>query len=55
MGQLVIGLYLIYPVYRGTSLVAHRWQPRLTKFLMQYKVIRWLRGAELGAQWGLDG
>ncbi len=55
MGQLVIGLYLCYPVYRGAAAIARRVQPRLTKYLMRYKVIRWLRGAELGAQWGLEG
>jgi uncharacterized protein (TIGR03546 family) len=55
MGQLLIGAYLFYPAYRGAYAVAARMQPRIAKWLMQYKVIRWLRGAELGAQWGLDG
>jgi uncharacterized protein (TIGR03546 family) len=55
MGQLLIGLYLFYPAYRGAYVVTQRLQPPIAKFLMRYKVIRWLRGAELGAQWGLDG
>jgi uncharacterized protein (TIGR03546 family) len=55
MGQLLIGLYLFYPAYRGAYAVAERVQPRVAKYLMRYKVIRWLRGAELGAQWGLEG
>ncbi len=55
MGQVLIGLYLLYPTYRLAHLGGERIQPRVTAWLMQYKVIRWLRGAELGAQWGLDG
>jgi uncharacterized protein (TIGR03546 family) len=55
MGQFLIGLYLFYPAYRTAYVVGERVQPRVTRWLMRYKVIRWLRGAELGAQWGLDG
>jgi uncharacterized protein (TIGR03546 family) len=55
MGQLLIGLYLCFPAYRLAHLVGRRVQPRVTAWLMRYKVIRWLRGAELGAQWGLEG
>jgi uncharacterized protein (TIGR03546 family) len=55
MGQLLIGLYLFYPAYRGAYAASQRLQPPVARFLMRYKVIRWLRGAELGAQWGLDG
>lgn len=55
MGQLLIGLYLFYPAYRVAYLVGEHVQPRITKYLMRYKVIRWLRGAELGAQWGFEG
>jgi uncharacterized protein (TIGR03546 family) len=55
MGQLLIGLYLFYPAYRAAYAVTARLQPPIAKFLMRYKVIRWLRGAELGAQWGLEG
>ncbi len=54
MGQLLIGLYLAYPVYKLSHLAATRWQPRISKWLMSYRVVRWLRGAELGAQWGLE-
>jgi uncharacterized protein (TIGR03546 family) len=55
LGQLLIGLYLFYPAYRGAHVVATKYQPRVAAWLMKYKVIRWLRGAEIGAQWGLDG
>lgn len=55
MGQLLIGIYLFYPAYRLAHVVAVRVQPRIAQWLMRYKVIRWLRGAEIGAQWGLDG
>lgn len=54
MGQLLIGLYLFYPTYQAALYVAARWQPRLSKWLLQYRVIRWLRGAEWGAQWGFN-
>jgi uncharacterized protein (TIGR03546 family) len=55
MGHLLIGLYLAFPVYRLAYLVAVRVQPRVSQWLLRYKVIRWLRGAELGAHWGLEG
>jgi uncharacterized protein (TIGR03546 family) len=54
MGQFLIGLYLAYPVYKLSHLTAARLQPRIAKWLMSYRVVRWLRGAELGAQWGLE-
>ena len=55
MGQLLIGLYLLYPAYRAGAHIGARWQPRISQWLLRYRVIRWLRGAELGAQWGLEG
>ena len=55
LGQLLIGLYCFYPVYKAALALATRWQPRLNAWLLQYRVIRWLRGAEWGAQWGLEG
>lgn len=55
MGQLLIGLYLLYPAYRLGLVLGLRVQPKIRRWLMQYKAIRWLRGAEWGAQWGLDG
>jgi uncharacterized protein (TIGR03546 family) len=55
MGQLLIGLYLFYPAYTIAHSAGVHVQPRVTNWLMQYKVIRWLKGAELGVQWGLEG
>jgi uncharacterized protein (TIGR03546 family) len=55
LGQLLIGLYLFYPVYRSTRVVSTYLRPRLNHYLMQYRIVRWLMGAEIGAQWGLDG
>jgi uncharacterized protein (TIGR03546 family) len=54
MGQFLIGLYLLYPTYKLSHAAAVRYQPRIMKWLMSYRIIRWLRGAELGAQWGLE-
>lgn len=54
MGQLLIGLYLAFPMYKLSHAIAAKWQPRLSKWLMSYRVVRWVRGAELGAQWGLE-
>jgi hypothetical protein len=54
LGQLLIGLYLFYPTYRA-SYAAARWlRPRVHAYLMKYRVIRWLRGAEVGVQWGFE-
>jgi uncharacterized protein (TIGR03546 family) len=55
MGQLLIGLYLFYPTYRAAYALAKYVRPRVHVYLMKYRVIRWLRGAEVGAQWGLEG
>ena len=54
MGQFLIGLYLLYPAYQLGRLVGAWVQPRISKWLMQYKAIRWLRGAEWGARWGFE-
>jgi uncharacterized protein (TIGR03546 family) len=55
LGQLLIGLYLFYPVYRGARVAATYLRPRLQHYLMRYRLVRWLMGAEIGAQWGLGG
>ena len=54
VGQLLIGCYLIYPTYWLAHRFASTLQPRLNKWLLRYRIIRWLRGAELGSHWGVD-
>ena len=54
VGQLLIGLYLAYPAYWFAHEFSSRIQPRLGRWLFRYRVIRWLRGVEVGAQWGAD-
>ena len=54
VGQLLIGLYLVYPTYWFSKRLAERVQQPLSRWLMRYRVIRWIRGAELGVQWGAD-
>ena len=54
VGQLAIGLYLFYPAYWLASQYAVRIQPRLHDRLKRSWAVRWLRGAELGSQWGYD-
>jgi len=54
VGQLLIGLYLAFPVYYFAFQFASRVQSRVSKWLMRYRLIRWLRGAEIGALWGVD-
>jgi uncharacterized protein (TIGR03546 family) len=54
MGQLIFGLYLFYPAYKFAYMMGDRVQPRVTSYLMKYKAIRWLKGAEVGVQWGFD-
>jgi len=53
IGQLLLSLYFAYPAYYFAYQFATRIQPRISKWLMRYRAIRWLRGAELGA-WGVD-
>jgi uncharacterized protein (TIGR03546 family) len=55
MGHLLIGLYFAYPTYRASCAMAKYIRPRVHAYLMKYRVIRWLRGVEVGAQWGLEG
>jgi len=55
LGQLLIGLYLFYPTYRASQALAVHVRPRVHAYLLKYRVIRWLRGVEVGAQWGLEG
>ena len=54
MGQLLIGLYLLYPTYSASYALAKYVRPRVHAYLMKYRIIRWLRGAEVGAQWGFE-
>jgi len=51
IGQLIIGLYLAYPTYWFSHRFVARVQPPLSRWLMRYRLIRWIRGAELGAHW----
>lgn len=55
MGQFLIGLYFFYPAYALARAIAIRVQPRMQSLIQRYRVLRWLRGAEVGAQWGMEG
>jgi uncharacterized protein (TIGR03546 family) len=55
MGHLLIGIYLAYPTYRAAYAMAKHIRPRVHDRLMKFRVVRWLRGVEVGAQWGLEG
>lgn len=55
VGQLVIALYLAYPAYCLAHLFSLRVQARLSRWLLRFRAVRLLRGAELGTQWGIDG
>jgi len=54
VGQLLIGLYFAFPAYTLAHSFALRVQVRLQQWLLRYRIIRWLRGAELGTHWGAD-
>lgn len=54
VGQLILGIYFAFPVYYFVHRFARQIQPRLSKWLMRYRIIRWLRGAELGTHLGVD-
>ncbi len=55
VGQLLIGLYLAYPTYWLMHRFAVKVQRPLSTWLLRYKAVRWLRGAEVGTQWGMEG
>ncbi|MCA9234939.1 MAG: TIGR03546 family protein [Planctomycetales bacterium] len=54
LGQAAIGLYCLYPAYLAAWWAAATIRPRIAKWLLGYRVIRWLKGAEIGAQLGLQ-
>jgi uncharacterized protein (TIGR03546 family) len=59
VGQLLIGLYLAFPTYWLVHLFAVKVQRPLSSWLLKYKAVRWLRGAEVtsglgGSQWGME-
>jgi uncharacterized protein (TIGR03546 family) len=54
VGQLIIGLYLAFPAYWLMHRFAVKVQAPLSAWLLRYKAVRWLRGAELGSQWGME-
>lgn len=57
IGQLLIGLYFAYPVYWLAHRFATKVQAPLSAWLLRYKAVKWLRGAELtsgfSGQWGV--
>ena len=55
VGQLLIGLYLAYPIYWLAHRFAVRVQAPLSAWLLRYKAVRWLRGVEISSQWGMEG
>ncbi len=52
VGQLLLGLYFAFPAYYFSHKFASRVQVPVSKWLMRFRMIRWLRGAEFGASWG---
>jgi len=54
IGQLIVGLYLVYPIYWYSRRFAAHVQQPLSRWFMRYRLIRWIRGVELGAHWGID-
>jgi uncharacterized protein (TIGR03546 family) len=54
VGQLLIGLYCAYAAYWMMHRFAVKVQRPLSAWLLKHKAVRWLRGAELGSQWGME-
>jgi len=52
VGQLLIAIYLAYPIFWLANQFAVRVQPPLSKWLLRYRAIRWIRGAEISSHWG---
>lgn len=55
VGHLVIAFYLAYPTYWLAHQFSQRVQARLSRWLMRFRAVRLLRGAEIGTHWGIDG
>ena len=52
VGHLLIAIYLSYPAYWIANRLAIRYQPPISKWLLRYRAIRWIRGAEITSHWG---
>ena len=50
VGHLLLGLYFAYPAYWLAHRFACRVQPRMSRWLLRYRAVRWMRGLELGAR-----
>lgn len=54
LGQLMIGIYCLYPSYCAGWFLAERFRPRVERWLGRYRIVGWLRGAEVGVHWRMD-
>lgn len=53
IGSLVVGLYIAYPVYLVSRIVLDRVHAPIARWLMRYRVARWLMGADLSSRFGI--
>ena len=54
VGSIVVGLCLLYPVYRLSDFAAVKYLPRATERLSKYRIYRVLFGTELATGWKLQ-
>lgn len=55
LGAFVLGLYLTYPCYAASHLLVKKFQPPIAKWLMRYRLARWLAGADVTTRFGIPG
>ena len=53
LGSLLVGLYLVYPVYVLSRLTLDKIQPPIAAWLMRWRVARWLLGADISSRFGV--
>jgi len=54
VGQLLIAAYLTYPTFVLSLWFVRRVQAPMSRWLLRYRLVRWIRGAEWGTHWGAE-
>ncbi|MCA9188420.1 MAG: TIGR03546 family protein [Pirellulaceae bacterium] len=54
LGSLILGLCLMYPIYRVSYLLFEKYQPKLAERLQRYRVGKALMGTDLATRWRIQ-
>lgn len=55
MGALLVGVYMSYPIFLTIDSLVKRVRPSIVKFVLKYRITRWLLGADISSRLGFTG